>query len=474
MPPVITLIWTMPPVSNAGVLCQQKQNYRQVIARLVNGNANMKITEAIKSKLRTEGRKLIPRFYREYKGASDWWHSVRVDGKDYDLNFLTHDPDGTGEFPAKLRNAVKVVAYKDGIDGKFIRLGYFNGRYKMGNRMYKDRRAIEENPAMSSHQSSMEKYFSTLRYPKTDPAYPYYTKYGWLFEHFLSKQLIPDLIESGDIETAKDFKTGLTILTKGRERDNIKKAVYFINYLDNRFIPDLVDSGKLATASDFKLLSRIIKHRVLNNRYSSVVPNPAPNGNDQMARELLLFTENDEILLNRRYPQFVLNLERKIKRGVYDREKAVKLFMYLADEASKRYSKQFGDSKTHAADVPTRMLLAKMLRDRFENERQTESGDLEEPMGIIRGKRVLRKNPARRKLWKLGENGGYIRAIVNEAGNVVQITNSDYSDKPIKDGAYGAIFRWPLDKFNLEMHLTNFTTSYYASKIIEWVESVTK
>lgn len=98
--------------------------------------------------------------------------------------------------------------------------------------------------------------------------------------------------------------------------------------------------------------------------------NPARQADEAIARELLLFIENDEILSTRRYPQYILNLERKMKRGVYDRERAVKLFMYLADEASKRYSKQFGDGKTHTADVPTRMLLAKMLRDRFEEERR--------------------------------------------------------------------------------------------------------
>jgi hypothetical protein len=97
---------------------------------------------ALTDKLKKQAQALIPRFYREYKGESDWWHSVRVDGKDYDLNFLTHDPDGTGGFTPKLRNAVKVVAYKDGIDGKFIRLGYFNGRIKFGNRMYKSRLKI--------------------------------------------------------------------------------------------------------------------------------------------------------------------------------------------------------------------------------------------------------------------------------------------------------------------------------------------
>jgi hypothetical protein len=85
-----------------------------------------------------------------------------------------------------------------------------------------------------------------------------------------------------------------------------------------------------------------------------------------MANELYLYFQNDENLINRRYPEFVKNLERKVKRGIYDREKAVKLFMYLADEVSKKYSKDFGDGKTHWASVPTRMELAKMLLRYYE------------------------------------------------------------------------------------------------------------
>ena len=198
--------------------------------------------------------------------------------------------------------------------------------------------------------------------------------------------------------------------------------------------------------------------------------NPARQPDEAVARELFLFIENDEILLTRRYPQFILNLERKMKRGVYDRERAVKLFMYLADEASKRYSKQFGDGKTHTADVPTRMLLAKMLRDRFESERRA--------IGIPAGAMPrtnpscgVTMNPVRTKTWKLGENGGNIKANVNESGTAVQII---VSANPIKQGAYGRLFRWPLDRSGVDEYLNNFTTSYYSSKIIEWVESVTK
>jgi len=110
---------------------------------------------ALTNKLKKQAKALIPRFYREYKGSSDWWHSVKVDGKYYDFNFLTHDPDGTGEFPAKLRDAVKVVAYKvvedkDGglrqSDRGLIRLGYFKG--KKIRRKFDDM-DVEDNPPVA-------------------------------------------------------------------------------------------------------------------------------------------------------------------------------------------------------------------------------------------------------------------------------------------------------------------------------------
>jgi hypothetical protein len=110
--------------------------------------------------------------------------------------------------------------------------------------------------------------------------------------------------------------------------------------------------------------------------------NPAPfkkikNLPDTDAAEMLFsYFENNENLLMRRYPQFELNLERKTKRGVYDPTKAVKLFMYLADEISKQYSKSrgmtlgsaYGNAKTHYADVPTRYYLATLLLKKYEDE----------------------------------------------------------------------------------------------------------
>jgi hypothetical protein len=101
---------------------------------------------ALTDKLKKQARALIPRFYREYKGASDWWHSVKVDGAYYDLNFLTHDPDGTGEFPSGMQSQVKVVAYKHTSKPypKGTSLGYFKG--KKVRRKFEEM-DVEENPA---------------------------------------------------------------------------------------------------------------------------------------------------------------------------------------------------------------------------------------------------------------------------------------------------------------------------------------
>jgi len=221
---------------------------------------------ALTDKLKKQAKALIPRFYREYKGASDWWYPVRVGGKDYDLNFLTHDPDGTGEFPAKLRNAVKVVAYIDGIDGKFIRLGYFNGRYKMGNRMYKDRRAIEENPVAPSGYHYMpdgrlmaDSEHSVSTNPRgIDPNLAYKKEYGWTFVEFLKKRLIPDLRESGMYATIADYQRGISLYNDKKGVLPSTQYLNYLKYLRETLIPDLKESGSESTAADFERMYKMV------------------------------------------------------------------------------------------------------------------------------------------------------------------------------------------------------------------------
>jgi hypothetical protein len=106
----------------------------------------------------------------------------------------------------------------------------------------------------------------------------------------------------------------------------------------------------------------------------------SPPADPAAARELYLVIENNwPDLHTRQEVPIWLNLLRKQKRGTYDRDKAIKLFMYLVDEGARRYNKDFGDGKGIPSyfNKNTRLEVAKDLRDRFEDEVKAGSITLE-------------------------------------------------------------------------------------------------
>jgi len=72
-----------------------------------------------------------------------------------------------------------------------------------------------------------------------------------------------------------------------------------------------------------------------------------------------------------------------------------------------------------------------------------------------------------KKTFKLGEycTGGIIQVIISENKNLVRIRNATMESETIEIRQ----FRWELDSFKLELYLNELTTSYYASKIRDWV-----
>ena len=62
------------------------------------------------------------------------------------------------------------------------------------------------------------------------------------------------------------------------------------------------------------------------------------------SRELFLYATNDGDLYRRMITPVIQNLRKKAKKGIYDKEKAVDAFYYVACEASKMYNKDFGYS----------------------------------------------------------------------------------------------------------------------------------
>ena len=92
---------------------------------------------------------------------------------------------------------------------------------------------------------------------------------------------------------------------------------------------------------------------------------------DAVARELILFAENDSDIYRRTTQPILRNLATKKVKGKYDGEKAVQAFMYLAEAGARAYAKNFGSGEKdwHAIfPMNTRRAAATHWRDEFEKE----------------------------------------------------------------------------------------------------------
>lgn len=93
---------------------------------------------------------------------------------------------------------------------------------------------------------------------------------------------------------------------------------------------------------------------------------PGKSEADQTAAdELILFMDNDEPLYRRKMSAFVPSVKKKIKSGKYDAAKAPKLWIYLLDEAAKKYTKEYGSGQGYGSFTKsTRELAAKEVAKR--------------------------------------------------------------------------------------------------------------
>jgi len=92
---------------------------------------------------------------------------------------------------------------------------------------------------------------------------------------------------------------------------------------------------------------------------------------ESLASELVTFVDNDGELYRGQTTSIIKNLVTKIARGDYDRDKAVKLFMYLAESGAKKYARVFNGSERGWHDmfpIDVRRMAAVHWRDAFEAE----------------------------------------------------------------------------------------------------------
>ncbi len=93
-------------------------------------------------------------------------------------------------------------------------------------------------------------------------------------------------------------------------------------------------------------------------------------GGEHEARELHLYCENDGQLYRQQVEPIRKNLRKKMEKGIYDREKAKKLWMYLADNCARKYVKEFGGGMPWHKMFSTadRREVAKEFADNFKLE----------------------------------------------------------------------------------------------------------
>lgn len=91
----------------------------------------------------------------------------------------------------------------------------------------------------------------------------------------------------------------------------------------------------------------------------------------EAARELVLHADNDEHLYRSSHQPIIKNLQKKKAKGIYDHEKATKLWGYHADRAAQSYHKAHGSPNQkwhHMFSTDDRRKAAKIFADQAKDE----------------------------------------------------------------------------------------------------------
>ena len=108
---------------------------------------------------------------------------------------------------------------------------------------------------------------------------------------------------------------------------------------------------------------------------------PEKSAYDQMgheARELKLTMDSSSEGYDQQYVPILKNLTRKMKKGVYDRDKAAQLFMYYVNNGAKRYVKDYGGTVRNSFPKDVRMQAARAYVEDFEDEYENKNWDFME------------------------------------------------------------------------------------------------
>ena len=108
------------------------------------------------------------------------------------------------------------------------------------------------------------------------------------------------------------------------------------------------------------------------------------NQDSDAVNELDSYIMNNEELYRRRFMPIIENLKRKMRKGIYDDKLAIKLWMYLVDDAAREYLKEFGEPDQDVKDMfpkETRLKVAEVLSLR--EKENIEKGEYDVVKGTV-------------------------------------------------------------------------------------------
>ena len=113
-----------------------------------------------------------------------------------------------------------------------------------------------------------------------------------------------------------------------------------------------------------KIVKTYVRHILKANQINWKIKNPPDK---TAARELELYLTNDGNLYRSQYLPILKNLILKVRKGIFRKHMAARLFMYLVDSAAKKYEREFGTPGTWNVMFPrrTRLRVARSLVSSF-------------------------------------------------------------------------------------------------------------
>ena len=262
------------------------------------------------------------------------------------------------------------------------------------------------------------------------------------------EQSIPD----GEIEDVKYTERGTEYVIRWNNGNNLielpadkvkgeeptsgnEKSSYFDDPAD------LSPSQKAHTAAADAELDRIDKEKLAKGEPLDGTPlfpddeEPEQSAYDKMgpeARELKNTMDSTEEGYQQQYVPILKNLSRKMKKGTYDKEKAVKLMMYYVSNGAKRYEKDFGGGgatgpSVGGFDKKTREEAARAYVEDFEDDWDNKNWDFMESI-TFNGNKYRRVNEG----WWDDLSDAAQAAYIEKHGSAPNVAGDDDEKETIR------------------------------------------